>query len=278
MVGVADWLVVDVSSLAYRAWHTTGELTYEGRRTGVAFGVWRDVLGVADLFNIRRLVFCFDAPPTVRQAIYGPYKNKRVPATPEERAEKAERNRAIRDLQTDAAMLGAVLWRDGYEADDLIATAIESIPMSDRVLVLGTDKDLFQLLGPRVAMYRLGKKMPWYGPDQFYTEWGIPPGQWADVLALAGDETDDVPGIPGVGFKTACKWLRGEIKPGSVVHGKIMADCKLRLAMARALVTLPVHGCPVPNLDGLQPYTDTGVRHVWGRNGFRSGPPTGGAA
>ena len=103
-----------------------------------------------------------------------------------------------------------VFMEEGYESDDIIASlVIPNIKSNLKVLpmVVSSDKDLMQIVEPRVAMVTPGKPAEKEGPDQVFRKTGVRPDQVVDWLALMGDNADNISGVPGVGAKTAAKWL-----------------------------------------------------------------------
>src|SRR5205823_8905359 len=117
----------------------------------------------------------------------------------------------ISQLPRIQAMIAAfnlpVLATPGFEADDLIATvAAAGRERGLEVLICTSDKDCRQLLTERVRMFNLRKREP-YDAASLQRDWGVAPEQVVDFQALVGDSTDNVPGVPGIGPKTACKLL-----------------------------------------------------------------------
>jgi DNA polymerase-1 len=98
---------------------------------------------------------------------------------------------------------------DGYEADDLIATyAREALSSGADVTIVAGDKDLMQLIRPGVKMYDpMPGRERWIGPKEVEEKFGVPPEKVAEVQSLAGDSTDNVPGVPGIGVKTAAQLI-----------------------------------------------------------------------
>ena len=101
-----------------------------------------------------------------------------------------------------------VLGVDGFEADDVIATVGRAgAERGLDVFICTSDKDCRQLIGDRVHMYNLRKRQI-FGRDELLQDWGITPEQVVDFQALVGDSVDNVPGVPGIGVKTAAKLLQ----------------------------------------------------------------------
>ena len=144
----------------------------------------------------------FDAGrETFRNAIYPQYKAHRPPP-PEELIPQFG---LIRDAV--AAFNIASIEQDGFEADDIIATyARDVVAAGGDVTIVSSDKDLMQLIEPGVVMLD-GMKGKRIGPDEVREKFGVPPNKVIDVQALAGDSVDNVPGVPGIGVKTAAELI-----------------------------------------------------------------------
>ena len=151
-------LLVDVSCLAYRALYSTGDLSHGGEGTGVLYGVFRDVLDFADLFAAGRVAWCFDRGCDERRKLFPAYKAaRRRPTAGLEEAEAESRREVRRQLyRLRTRLLGEigyrnVLWQDGYEADDVIASVCRS--NEGDMVIVSRDGDFYQLLDDRVTMY-----------------------------------------------------------------------------------------------------------------------------
>ncbi len=120
----------------------------------------------------------------------------------------AELEAQLDACQRVSRALGIATWSDQrYEADDLIATlAVPLEKKGHQVVVVSADKDLAQLVGESVSFYDFAKSAR-YGPDEVKERWGVRPDQIVDFLGLAGDSVDNIPGVRGVGPKTAVALL-----------------------------------------------------------------------
>ena len=244
------WLLLDTNYLSHRAYYSTGGLAHGDIGTGVVFGVLRDVLWLQEYFDTRRPVFCFDLGVGLRQGVYEGYKGKRrkreAEADEDTLAGIYEFRQQVKQLRTD--YLPAVGYRnifaaDGYEADDAIATTAKNLPETEEAIIISADHDLYQLLRPNVHIYHPQQKKI-VTHESFRKAWGLEPWQWAIVKAMAGCDTDDVPGIAGVGEVTAAKYLRGELKETSAAYKKIRAGMGV-VQRNRQLVKLPFVNTPV---------------------------------
>src|SRR6266581_5234705 len=200
--------VVDGHSHIFRAYHAVGYLsTSKGVPTNAVLVLssmlWKllreeqpDYLGIA-----------LDPPgPTFRDALFAEYKATRA-AMPDDLARQLPSVRRLFE-----ALRAPVVEVPGFEADDVLATLVEHALRHDGVdIVLVTgDKDLLQLVGPRVRVLsvlgRTGERIV-YDEAKVRERWGVEPAQIPDVLALMGDSIDNIPGVKGVGEKTAVKLI-----------------------------------------------------------------------
>jgi len=221
------WLFLDVNYLAHRAFYSTGHLTYKEIRTGVIYGVLRDILNLQELHCTNRLAFCFDSQTSKRKAIYPGYKESRAKKyaamTGEDKKTWEEFREQIQRLRREyLPSLGYrnVFCQKGYEADDLIAALCLSLDSRHNAVIVSGDGDLLQCLTDRVSIWNpLKSKM--ITASSFYKKYGVDPVQWSQVKAIAGCSSDDVVGVPGIGEITACNWLRGRVKSHHKAYQKI---------------------------------------------------------
>jgi DNA polymerase-1 len=240
-----DWLVLDGTYLCYRAFYAMGNLANDdGERTGVVFGFLNDLARLREKFESDRFVCCFDRGVSFRRAAYPPYKMNRVESKKNDEEAHQDRLRQMRLLYREILPELGIVNRfavKGYEADDLIASAVNSLK-GHRVIIVGSDHDLYQLLSPTVSIYN-PTKQEIYGECDFHAEFGIGPSQWADVKALAGCSGDNVEGIRGVGEKSAAKFIAGTLSPRSKQFERIVDGTKI-WERNLGLVKLPWTGTP----------------------------------
>jgi DNA polymerase-1 len=249
---VSVWLVVDANAVAHRAYHALGATLSIGKlATGMAYGFLRDITLLMEQNNTDKVVFCFDTSTSHRKKDYPNYKYRRLldfqKLGEREKAAKLEMSRQIRelcDLDLPEAGFRNVFSCKGYEADDIIASVVrESLPPGDEAIIVSSDKDLYQLLDDNVMMWQLHKKQMLTRAG-FVKQWGIEPGQWPLVKAIAGCETDDIEGVVGVAEKLAARYVAGELSETSAAFKNI----RIHKGLWRAnlpLVTLPYDLCPV---------------------------------
>lgn len=210
--GPGDHLfLVDGSGYIFRAYHALPPLTRksDGTPVGAVSGfcnmLWR-LLKEADKTEVgvkpTHFAVIFDASSeTFRNEIYDQYKAQR-PEPPEDLRPQFGLCR-----QAVAAFNVASVEQIGYEADDLIATyARQAVANGADVTIVSSDKDLMQLVRPGVIMYDTMKERRISDPEVF-EKFGVAPDRVVDVQALAGDSVDNVPGIPGIGIKTAAQLI-----------------------------------------------------------------------
>ena len=232
---MAKWLLVDGFNLAYRCFFAIPELARsDGFPTNALHGWVKSLWRLADQEKPDSTLVFFDLGGAQdRLALLPEYKAHR-----EEMPEALERQiPVIKDL-TRAMGLGGVE-QDGVESDDLLASfAWQLCARGDDVLIVSSDKDFAQIVCARIRMLlpppTANPKIGWRTMDAAAVaeKYGVPPRLIAEYLALVGDASDNIPGIAGVGPKTAAKWL-GE--HGSL-EGVIAAADRLSPERFRPLV------------------------------------------
>ncbi len=248
------WLLVDGTYLAYRAWYAIDHLSYKGVGNTVAFGVIRELDKQRELRQSDRTVIAFDhSGRGLRRDLMEGYKASR--RLPDDRSDIDSQNRKLefrdqlrrltKQILPDLGYRN-VISEKGYEADDIIAKAADDLPEGDTAVIVTADKDMWQCLRSSVSWYnpQLNKLVT---SESFRNVWGIEPAQWAAVKALAGCPTDDVPGIEGVGEKTAAKWEAGKLSPESKAYKKIKDNLSI-ITRNFPIVALPYSGLRLPKL------------------------------
>lgn len=227
--------LVDASPYIFRAFHTLPESIRDpqGRPTNAVHGFLDFLLRLIREEEVTHLAVCFDFDLVLsfRNDFYPAYKAHR-PAPPAPLVSQLDPCREA------AEAIGARTFiARGYEADDLIATLVHAL-RQPAVIVSG-DKDLAQLVTDDVALLDFARGVR-YGPPEVAEKFGVRPDQIADLLALAGDATDNIPGVEGIGRKTAAKLLQefGNIENvdwgglrGPMAHGRDSALLSKRLAL-----------------------------------------------
>ncbi len=236
-------ILVDGSSYLYRAYHAMPALTSpDGEATGATYGVVNMLRRLLRDYQPARMAVVFDAPGrTFRDDLYADYKANR-PSMPEELA------RQIPDIHALVEAMGLpLIQHEGVEADDVIATLARRAAAAGESVVISTgDKDLAQLVDERITLVNT---MTDSVLDRAAVEekFGVPPERIIDYLALVGDTSDNIPGVPGVGEKTAAKWLAAHgdldaiIAAAPEMKGKVGENLRAsleQLSCSRELVTV----------------------------------------
>jgi DNA polymerase-1 len=245
------FLLIDVNNLAHRALFTVGDLTHPDdptKYTGVLFQIWKTCEQLERRFDTWNLAFCFDSRHSKRKDLYPDYKGNREERRAKEKPDETTRRMAMYEqVQALPGLLHSMgannlLMQRGYEADDMMAAAIQKHPARE-FIIISTDKDMYQCLRPNVSCYNpINNNL--YTEVDFINEWDIPPVQWASVKAWAGCSSDNIPGVAGVGEKTACKWLRGQIKEENTKY-KSFSDNLAGYSRNMPLIHLPLKGAEV---------------------------------
>ncbi|MBH9974841.1 DNA polymerase I [Bartonella sp. B10834H15] len=257
--------LVDGSSYIFRAYHALPPLTRKkdglpvGALAGFCNMLWKllcDARDTAVGVVPTHFAVIFDySSETFRKKIYPEYKANR-PTPPEDLIPQFSLIR-----QATRAFNLPCIEKEGYEADDIIATYASAATRSGaKTTIISSDKDLMQLVNQQVGMYDGMKDRP-IGIKEVIEKWGVPPEKMIDLQSLTGDSTDNVPGVPGIGPKTAAQLLdefgdldtllahAGDIKQQKRRENIIEFADQARLA--RQLVTLKTDVPLEIGLDGL---------------------------
>jgi DNA polymerase I len=249
--------LVDGSALAYRSYFAfirNPLINSKGENTSAVFGYTRTLLDLLAQEKPDYMAVAFDTPePTFRHDRFADYKATRQ-RMPDEMSAQLPRLKEV----TDA--LGIILIElAGFEADDVMGTLTKQAERQGLETYLVTaDKDLMQLVSPRVKIYglrRVGNQQEILDPAGVQEKFGVPPERVIDVLALMGDSSDNIPGVRGIGEKTAVKLIQDygdletvlakvdDIKPKGVAE-KIRANIDMaRLSQELATIHTDV---PLP--------------------------------
>jgi DNA polymerase-1 len=196
--------VVDANSLIFQVFHAIPEMTSpRGQPVNAVFGYTRDMLYLLEQQAPDYLFCAFDlAGPTFRHELFEGYKGTRS-EMPEDLAPQFDFVR-----QTLSALTIPILELEGFEADDILATLARICDeQSAQCFLVSGDKDCRQLLSPQVQIFNI-RKNQFFDAAALQADWGIRPDQVIDYQALVGDSVDNVPGVPGIGPKTARELLQ----------------------------------------------------------------------
>ncbi len=197
-------VLVDGSSYLYRAFHAMPNLANSrGESTGAVYGIVNMLRRLMREYDTPYLAVVFDAPgKTFRDRLYSAYKANRPPM-PDELRSQIDKVHAVID-----ALGLPLLSVPDVEADDVIGTLAQAATAHGmETLIVSGDKDLAQLVDSKVRMCDSMKDVV-YDVEGVEAKFGVPPERIVDFLALVGDTSDNIPGVPKVGPKTAVRWLK----------------------------------------------------------------------
>jgi DNA polymerase-1 len=242
---MSNLLVIDTSYLSWCCFYAMRHQLNHGEiNTTVTFGVLKMLVNLHERYLPAATIWALDSRQSLRRKEFPEYKSSRDAKT-----------MSAKDIKKRKAMKKQVKWMtgtvlpelgyknifevSGYEADDIIA-AITAYEDDNQVIIVSADEDLYQCLDENVSIWTRKKLITL---DTFRDTWKLEPWQWVDVKAIAGCSSDDIPGVDGVGEKTAAKYLRGELRPSSKAAMSIESSSEL-IKRNRSLVNLPYSGCP----------------------------------
>ncbi|MEZ0493028.1 DNA polymerase I [Kineococcus sp. TBRC 1896] len=262
-------LLIDGHSMAYRAFYALPVQNFStttGQATNAVYGFTSMLINLLRDEEPTHFAVTFDVSrASFRTEVYAEYKGTRTKSPDEFRGQV--------DLVKEvlAALRVPVVEVEGYEADDVIATLTErAVEQGFEVLVSSGDRDAFQLVRPDVTVLypvRGVSELTRMTPEAVEEKYGVPPQRYPELAALVGETSDNLPGVPGVGAKTAAKWiaaydgLDGVIANADLVKGKAgenlraHLDSVIRNRRLNALVTDLALDVDVPDL----------LRRAWDR-------------
>jgi DNA polymerase-1 len=201
-------IIIDSNALLHRSFHALPPLkTKTGQETGATYGFLLTLFKAIDDIKPQYIVACFDIKgPTFRHEMFDDYKAKRPP-TPTGITTQIPLTKEVLE-----AFKIPVFAKEGVEADDLIATICKLLQKeSVEVYILTGDMDNLQLVNEKIKVYTLGKGIKdtiIYNIDKVKERYGVGPDQMVDFKALVGDPSDNIPGVEGVGKKTAAEIIQ----------------------------------------------------------------------
>ncbi len=262
---MSRWLLIDGFNLVYRCFFATPALTRaDGFPTNALHGWVKSVWRLIDQEKPDHTVVFFDLGGSrERLALHPSYKAQRAEMP-------ADLEKQIPLVKTLTRALGlATVEEDGVESDDLLAScAVARAAAGDEVLIVSSDKDFAQIVNERIRILlpppSAQPKLGWRLLDVagVKEKFGVPPAQIADYLALIGDSSDNIPGLSGVGPKTAVKWIEKHGGLEGILAGAAgieperfrapLAEAAERLRLNRRLVTLDL-ALPLPAVEQRAP-------------------------
>lgn len=278
-VDIKGWNVyaVDAHSLIFQVFHALPEMSSpRGEQVGAVFGFTRDMLHLIEEKKPDALICAFDLPgPTFRNELFDQYKAERGEMPDDLRSQIPKIEQVLQALGIP------ILTCEGFEADDVLATIARLCDeRGANCYIVSGDKDCRQLITDRVAVYNIRKNQV-FDAAALRDEWGVGPDQVVDFQALVGDKVDNVPGVAGIGPKTAQQLLEtygtldnllehaGEVA-GS--KGKKLLESKEIALLSRQLVQLDTQVPVAPDWDATRVGGFDGPRlaELFSEYGFRT--------
>ncbi len=270
-------ILVDGSSYLYRAFHAMPGLSNSsGEPTGAVYGVTNMLRRLLADHDPQYIAVVFDAKgKTFRNDLYPEYKANRPPMPEDLRPQVAWVHEIVEAMGLNLMVV------EGVEADDVIGTlATQAADEGRDAIISSGDKDLTQLVNEYVKMVDTLKNVV-YDHEGVVTKFGVPPDRIIDYLTLVGDTSDNIPGVPKVGPKTAVKWLEqyGDldniIAHAEEIKGKVgenLRDFLEQIPLSRALVTIKrdVKLKQEPRDLARQPLDEQRLRDLFARLEFRT--------
>ncbi|MFH1655325.1 MAG: DNA polymerase I [Candidatus Omnitrophota bacterium] len=196
--------LIDANSFCYRSYYAIRNLsTSYGQPTNAIFGFINMLKKILQNKNIEFLGICFDVSrKTFRQAKFSEYKIHRPPMPDELKTQIS----LIKEIIT--AYNIPIFEMEGFEADDVIATLAKKATKENLdVFIISSDKDIFQLIDEHIKIYSPNKETVVYDLNNFKSRFNVPPDKITDLIGLMGDAADNIPGVKGIGEKTAVNLL-----------------------------------------------------------------------
>ena len=246
----SPFILVDGSSYLFRAFHGMPPLTNsKGQATGAIFGVINMLGKLLEKYQPEKMAVIFDAKgPTFRHEMYTEYKAHRPPMPDELRTQIEPIHEIVKALGLPLLVI------DGVEADDVMGTFAQQATEAKHDTLISTgDKDLAQLVNEHVTLINTMTNT-FSTPEYVVEKFGVRPDQIIDYLALMGDSSDNIPGVPKCGPKTAVKWLTAFGNVDNVIANAPMIGGKIgehlrnnidMLKLSRELTTIKLD-CDLP--------------------------------
>lgn len=234
--------IIDVLALTYSSKYAIPKLYTNGEETKILYGFVKYILALQKKFNFDIILFCFDSHNSKRKEIFFEYKGGR------KNIDVSKMVYSQVDIIQKEILpkigFSNLYQTDGFEADDIIGSLCISKNPEDEYIIISRDQDLYQLLNINISQYDyISKNM--ITVELFQEKYGIDPILWDHVKSIGGCKSDNVPGIRGVGEKTICKYLNGNLKETTKAYQKIESNEGRSLTkFNEQLVCLPFKGTP----------------------------------
>jgi DNA polymerase-1 len=280
-------VLVDTLNFFHRAFHAYPPqlTTLQGEPINAVYGFATMLFALVQELKPTHLAVAYESEkePTFRALEFPAYKATRVPLPPEDQVIFDSQLSRLEEFIKAAKI--ANLQAEGFEADDLIGTVVGQLPKDTEAIIASNDRDLMQLIGPRVRFYlpAVGSKQQakFYTEKEFFEEYGFRPLALVDYKALRGDPSDNIPGVRGIGEKTASELVKKygtveeiykhilEIRPAVAQK---LADGKKDADLSRKLATIVTDAPAEIDLETLRfsGFDQPAVRELFAKWGFKS--------
>ena len=240
-------ILIDSGCIGARAVFTMGDLSYNEAPTGVVYGFLKEIQTIATEYKTNDIMFFWDSKRSFRKDVFPEYKEKRS----DNRTKKEKEIWSIAFEQYEELknkILPSIGWTNhflvnGLEADDLLHQAATQLSKDHNVIMVTSDQDMYQSLNNCIIYNPSTRKE--YDRLDLLNKRGVTPEEWVRVKTLAGCTSDEIPGIPGVGEKTAIKFILHNLKRTHKTYNAIISGAWTKvLERNKKLVTLPYEGTP----------------------------------
>lgn len=247
-------IIVDTSSVLFPialSKYTTELSSDDGEPIESIYKFLEKLLELSEKFSTNKFIFCFEGGNSNRKLLYPDYKNCRTEHPPEIEKKLQRLYPQINILKKGLEQSGFQTEQIyGYESDDLCASLVYNNSDLDLILLTG-DKDLYQCIRPWCSIYNVRDNLLYNDALFRKNQYNIPAEQFWRVLALAGDASDGIKGIPRVGMPTAVKFLNKSLNPSHKVYSNIINNKQIYLDNSK-IVKLPLEGCPELKIKDVQ--------------------------
>ena len=236
------YIALDCASLLFANAYKLKQLKANEIETGAIYGLFRNLLFISQHFHCNKFLFCWDSKKSDRKELFPEYKAKRR----KKREEDPELDEIFQALFTQIDRLKHEILpqcgfnnqfeQDGKEADDILADIVLHY---ENVVMVTNDEDMFQMLD-MCDIWSPGKQKLW-SERSFIKHYDIMPLDWVRVKSIAGCKSDEIPGVVGVGEKTAIKWINETLAPQYKSY-KAIENGQDIIKRNKVLVELPIHG------------------------------------
>ncbi len=260
-------IAIDVQNMLWRNWYALKNYNFGNP---AIHGLLRDLRYIAKMTMSTDFVFCFDSERSIRKEVFPDYKGNRE-ETADRKSVRQQTKLLYEKILPELGYLN-LLKIDGTEADDVMGLISKDPIYNKQIRLVSNDSDLYQLLDKqRVEIWNPISKFM-LDEDYLWTQYDVHPCEWVRLKSLTGCETDNIPGIPGIGMARATSYIRGRILNTSKIHTTIQEHQELIMRNSE-LVMLPcwhLLECKLPDLQSQHRVEETIWNKVVERYGMQN--------